>query len=176
MTNSVCVNNYSISNLSILGLLVFLFSVYVITSFNMGESICESARIDLRQSDAYSMYYVGISGVRMNVSNEMHCICTRTRAQIHVDIWYSIIDMCGMIKFVRDVIWICKDRFNTQIPIVLLKHHISNFGASRFLHSPKQCLLFIKAWTHTTQKWYQMIWNKTLFHKMYNNLLLIDDF
>ena len=45
-----------------------------------------------------------------------------------------------------------------------------------FLHSRKQCLLFIQAWTHTTQKWYQIIWDKTLFHKMYNNLLFIDDF
>ena len=49
--------------------------------------------------------------------------------------------------------------------------------ASRFLHSRKQCLMFIQAWTHTTYKWYQMIWDKTLFYKMYNNLLfiIIDD-
>ena len=33
-----------------------------------------------------------------------------------------------------------------------------------FLHSHKQCLLFIQAWTHTPQKWYQMIWDKMLFH------------
>ena len=52
----------------------------------------------------------------------------------------------------------------------------SHFGASRFLHSRKQCLLFIQAWTHTTQKWYQMIWDKTLFHKVYTNLLFIEDF
>ena len=38
---------------------------------------------------------------------------THTRAQI-----------CGMINFVRDVIWICKDRINTLIPIVLFMHHI----------------------------------------------------
>ena len=81
-----------------------------------------------------------------------------------------------MINFVKDVIWICKDRINTQIPIVLFKHHIGNFGASRFLHSRKQCLLFIQAWTHTTQKWYQIIWDKTLFHKTYNNVMFIDDF
>ena len=101
----------------------------------------------------------------LNVSNEVHCICflrkqshihTHAPAQMFVDIWYSIFDMCGMIDFVTDVIWICKDRINTQIPIVLFKHHISNFGASRFLHSRKQCLLFIQAWTHTAQnntKW-----------------------
>ena len=77
----------------------------------------------------------------LNVSNEMHCICflqrakshhPHTRAQMCVDIWYLIFDMCGMIHFVRDVIWICKDRINTQIQIVLFKHHITNFGASRF--------------------------------------------
>ena len=33
-------------------------------------------------------------------------------------------DMCGTIYFVRNVIWICKDRINTQIPIVLFKHQI----------------------------------------------------
>ena len=53
------------------------------------------------------------------------------------------------------------------------RHH---FGASRFLHSLKQCLLFIQAWPHFTQKWYQQIWDKTLFHKMYNSLLFINDF
>ena len=122
----------------------------------------------------------------LNVSNKMHCICflqkqshtrTHTRAQMF-DIWYSIFDMCGIIKFVRDVILICKNRFNNQIPIVLFKPHIhvSHFGASRFLHSYKQCLLFIQVWTHTTQKWYQLIWDETLFHKMYNNLLFIIDF
>ena len=84
--------------------------------------------------------------------------------------------MCGMINFGRDVIWICKDRINTQIPIVLFKHHIGNFGASCFWHSRKQCLLSNQALTHTTQKWYQMIWDKTLFHKTYNNLMFIDDF
>ena len=99
-----------------------------------------------------------------------------TRVQMFVNIWYSLLDMCGMINFVRDVTWICKDQINTQIPIVLFKHHISNFGASRLLHSRKQCLLFIQVWTHTTQKWYQMIWDKTLFHDMYNNLLFLDDF
>ena len=88
-----------------------------------------------------------------------------TRAKMFIDIWYLIFDMCSMINFVRGVIWICEDRINTKIPIVLFKHHIGNFGASRFLHSRKQCLLFIQAWTHTTQKWYQMIWDKTLFHK-----------
>ena len=84
--------------------------------------------------------------------------------------------MCGMINFVRGVIWICKDRINTQIPIVLFKHHKGNFGAIRFLHSRKQCLLFIQALTDTTQKWYQMIWDKTLFHETYNSLMFIDDF
>ena len=83
---------------------------------------------------------------------------THTRAQVFVDIWYSIFDMCGMINFVRDVIWICKDRINTQILIVLFKHHISNFGAS-FLHSCKHYLLFTQAWTHTTQndiEWFRI--------------------
>ena len=119
----------------------------------------------------------------LNVSNEMHCICfLQKQSHTHTNMcpqnvcWYLIFDMCCMINFVRDVIWICKDRINTQIPIVLFKHHISNFGASPILHSRKQCLLFIQAWTHTTQKWYQMIWDKTLFHTMYNNLLFIDDF
>ena len=77
----------------------------------------------------------------LNVSNEMHCICFLQRAKsqtpthahkMFVDIWYTIFDMCGMINFVRDVILICKNRINTQIPIVLFKHHMSNFGASRF--------------------------------------------
>ena len=68
-----------------------------------------------------------------------------TRAQMFVDICYSIFHICGMINFVRGVIWICKDRINTQIPIVLFKHLIGNFGAIRFLHSRKQCLLFIQA-------------------------------
>ena len=123
----------------------------------------------------------------MNWMYQMKCIAyvfckgqshtlPHTRAQMVVDIWYLIFDMCGMINFVKDVIWICKDRINTQIPIVLFKHHIGNFGASRFLHSRKQCLLFIQAWTHTTQKWYQIIWDKTLFHKTYNNVMFIDDF
>ena len=113
-------------------------------------------------SDAYSMYYVGISGVREWIEcikwNALHMPFaeakshTHTRAQMFVGIWYSIFDMCGIINFVRNVIWICKDRIKTQIPIVLFKHHISNFGASRFLHSRKQCLLFIQAWTHTPHK------------------------
>ena len=153
-----------------------------------GGIVCESAKIDLRQSDAYSMYYVGISGVREWIEcikwSALHMLfakgkVTHTHIRAHkmfVDIWYSLFDMCGMINFVRGVIWICKDQINTQIQIVLFKHHISNFGASRFLHSRKQCLLFIQVWTHTTQKWYQMIWDKTLFYKMYNNLLFIDDF
>ena len=38
---------------------------------------------------------------------------THTRTQMFFDIWYSIFDMCGMINYVRDVIWICKDRINT---------------------------------------------------------------
>ena len=106
----------------------------------------------------------------LNVSNQK-CVpfdfCrSKATTQAHkimfVDIWYSIFDRCGMIKFVRDVIWICKIQFNTQIPIVLFKHHMSNFGASRFLNSRKQCLLFIQAWTHTTQIWYQLNWDKTL--------------
>ena len=169
------------------------FVWYVSTLGWTGGIACESAKIDLRQSDAYSMYYVGISGVREWIEcikwNALHMLFaeakshththTRARARAHkmfVNIWYSIFDMCGMINFVGDVIWICKDRINTQIPIVLFKHHISNFGASRMLHSRKQCLLFIQAWTLTTQKWYQMIRDKTLFRKMYNNLLFIDDF
>ena len=94
----------------------------------------------------------------LNVSGEMHYIFLQKKSHIHthmfVDIQCLTFDMCGMINFVRDVIWIFNDRINTQIPIVLFKHHISNFGASRFLHSRKQCLLFIQAWTHTTQKWY----------------------
>ena len=100
--------------------------------------------------------------IELNVSNEMHCICffrrskvthTHARACAHmfVDILYSIFHMCGMINFIMGVIWICIDRIGSQIPIVVLKRHISNFGASRFLHSRKLCLLFIHAWTHTTQ-------------------------
>ena len=37
--------------------------------------------------------------------------------------------MCGMINFVWDAIWTCKDRIKTQIPIVLFKHHMSNYLA-----------------------------------------------
>ena len=118
------------------------------------------AKFDLRQSDAYSTYYLGISGVREWIEcikwNALHMLFAESKSRSHThtrtDVrWYSIFDMCGMINFVRDVIWICQDRINTQIPIVLFKHHISNFGASRLLHSRKQCLLIIQAWTHTTQ-------------------------
>ena len=81
-------------------------------------------------------------------------------------------------------VWLCLCKTHMQCisihsltPLIstYCRHH---FGASRFLHSRKQCLLFIhvQAWTHTTQKWYQIIWEKTLFHEMYNNLLFIDDF
>ena len=93
----------------------------------------------------------------LNVSNEMHCICflqKQSHKHKHTHKCSLIFYMFGMINFVRDVIWICNDRINTQIPIVLFRHHISNFGASRFLHSRKQCLLFIQVWTHTTQTWY----------------------
>ena len=125
-------------------------------------------KIDLRQSDAYSMYYVGISGVREWIEcikwNALQMFFAKGKVT-HAQKCSLIFDMCSMINFVRGVIWICEDRINTQIPIILFKHHIGNFGASRFLHSRKQCLLFIQAWTHTTQKWYQMIWDKTLFHK-----------
>ena len=47
------------------------------------------------------------------------------------------------------------------------------FGTSRFLRSLKQCLLFIPARTHTKHKWYQIIWDKTLFHKMFDNFFKI---
>ena len=104
---------------------------------------------------------------------------TRTHTHAHKCSWIFDIRylICvAWLILLGMVIWICKNRFNTQIQIVLFKHHISNFGASRFLHSHKQCILFIQAWTHITQKLYHMIWDKTLFHKMYNNLLFIDDF
>ena len=143
-----------------------IFVWYMFTLGWTGGIVCESAKIDLRQS-CLICYVLKWENV-LNVSNEMHCIIlcflqkqshTRThrRAQMFFDTCIfdiSYLDMCGMINFVRDVIWICKDRINTQILIVLFKHHISNFGANPFLHSRKQCLLFIQAWTHTTQKWY----------------------
>ena len=99
----------------------------------------------------------------LNVSNEVHCICflqKQSHIHTHEHKCSLIFDMCDVINFVRDVIWICKDRISTRISIVLFKHHTSNLGANRFLHSRKQCLLFIKAWTHTTQKYYQMIRDK----------------
>ena len=60
-----------------------------------------------------------------------HAFCRSkdTHAHTHAHKGSMIFDMCGMIHFARDVIWICKTRFNTQIPIVLFKHQISNFGA-----------------------------------------------
>ena len=68
----------------------------------------------------------------LEVSNEMHYISfvqkqshththththahTHTHTHAHKCSW--IFDMCGMINFARDVIWICKDRINTQIQI-----------------------------------------------------------
>ena len=74
----------------------------------------------------------------MYQNNEMHCICflqkhshshTHTRTNF---LWYLIFDMCGTINFDRDVIWICKDRINTQISIVLFKHHIISLAQVDF--------------------------------------------
>ena len=69
-----------------------------------------------------------------------------SQTHIHVHKCSLKFDMCGMINFVRDVIWICKDRINTQIPIVFIQTSHKQLGTSRFLHSCKQCL-FIQAWT-----------------------------
>ena len=44
--------------------LSIIFAWYVFTLGWTWGIVCESATIDLSQSDAYSMYYVGISGVR----------------------------------------------------------------------------------------------------------------
>ena len=127
------------------------------------------AKFDLRQSDAYTVCIIlGLAEWEneLNVSNEMHCICflqqqshahTLTRVQMFVDIvifniWYEsgqrLILVTGML------FGFAKNKLIPKVPIVLFKHHISNFGASQFLHSRKQCLLFIQASTHTTQKWY----------------------
>ena len=117
----------------------------------------------LSPKGAYSMYYVGISIVKEWIEcikwNALHILFAEAKSHTHSTHTraHKIFDICGMIIFVRDVIWICNDRINTQIPIVLFTHHISNFGASRFWHSRKQCLLFIQAWKHTTKndtKWF----------------------
>ena len=97
-------------------------------------------------------------------------------AHAHKFTSYSIFDMCGMINFVRDVIWICKNRFNTTIPIVLFKHHISNFGASRFCTLPKNASCSSKREHIPHKNDTKLFGIKKLFHKMNNNLLFIDDF
>ena len=119
----------------------------------------------------------------MKLSNEMHCICILQRAKSHAPTygrtnarWYSIFDMCGMINFVRDGIWICKDRINTQIPIVLFKHHISNLAQVDFCTLANNASCSSKREHIPHKKWYQMIWDKTIFHEIYNYLLFIDDF
>ena len=45
------------------------------------------------------------------------CLC------VCVTDWVKLC-VCGIINFVRDVIWTCKDRINIKISIVLFKHHI----------------------------------------------------
>ena len=98
----------------------------------------------------------------LNVSNEMDCICflqkqshTHTRAQSFFNIWYSICVawlILGMLLSPAKTELIPKSQlFYSNM------YYMYYFGASRFLHSLKQCLLFIQAWTHTTHKWYQMI-------------------
>ena len=53
------------------------------------------------------------------------CVCVCVCVCVTDWVWLcACFDMCGMIYFVRNVIWICKDRINTEIPIVLFKHQI----------------------------------------------------
>ena len=53
-----------------------IFVWYVFTLGWKGGIVCESAKIGLRQSDVYSMYYMGLAEWEneLNVSYEMHCI------------------------------------------------------------------------------------------------------
>ena len=116
----------------------------------------------------------------LNVSNEMHCIMhfaeakSHTHAHTHAHKCSLIFDirylMCGLINLVRDVIWICKNRINTQIPIVLFKHHIdfctlaNNAScASKREHIPHK----------NGTEWFG---KKHSFIIMYDNLLFTDDF
>ena len=95
----------------------------------------------------------------LNLSNEMHCICflqkqSHANTQAHKCAWIFdnryLICVAWLILFNRDVIWIYKDRINTLIPII---HPISNFGASRFLHSQTLPPVHPSVNTYHT-KWY----------------------
>ena len=74
---------------------------------------------------------------RMNWMYQMKCIAYAfckskvTYTHTHEHKCSLIFDMCDVINFVRDVIWICKDRISTRISIVLFKHHTSNLGANQ---------------------------------------------
>ena len=113
-----------------------IFVRYVFTLGWTGGIVCESAKIDLRKVMPSVCIKLGLAEWEngLNVSNEMHCICFLQKEKSHTPTHKCslIFDMCGMINFVRGVIWICKDRIYTRIPIVLFKHHIGTFGAIRF--------------------------------------------
>ena len=91
---------------------------FVFTLGWTGGIICESAKSTCAK--VMPTVCIGLAEWEneLNVSNEMQCIYAfckgqshtypHTRAQMFVDNWYSIFDMCGMINFVRDVIWSAK--------------------------------------------------------------------
>ena len=64
-----------------------IFVWYVFMLWRTGGIVCESAKNDLRQSDAYSMYYVGISGVRELIEcfkwNAMHMLFAEAKSHAH---------------------------------------------------------------------------------------------
>ena len=96
---------------------------------------------------------------------------TRTNVRCYL---ISIFDMYVMIIFVRDVIWICKDRINTQIPF-FFNSNITQ--ATLAIFAPSQTMPHFHPSVNTYHtKMIPNIWDKTLFYNMYNRFLFIDDF
>ena len=93
--------------------------------------VWESAKIDLRQSDAYSMCYVGIKVREWIERIKMKCIAyaflqkqshTHTHTRAH---------KCRF-SYLICVAWLILLGMLFGSAIVLFKHHIRNFDASRF--------------------------------------------
>ena len=123
----------------------FIFVWYMFTLGWTGGIVCKSAKIDLRQSDAYSMYYVGISGVREWIEgikwNALHMLfakgkVTHTHTHAH---------KCSLNFDIRCLICVAW--------LILL--------GIRFLLSRKQCLLFIP--NVLFKHHYKQLWRESIF-------------
>ena len=117
---------------------------------------------------------------KLNVSKLMHCICflqkqghTHTHARTQNVRWYSI---CVAWLVLLGVLF---GSANTELipksQLFYSKSHKQLWRVSMFELTQTMPPVHPSVNTYPT-KWYQLIRDKTLFHKMYNNLLFIDDF